>query len=72
VTPEQDTAGAVTAAGAYEHAARLADLVALRARREASWTPEQVWVRVERVEHLVAGLRARAQEAARLAGETPT
>jgi hypothetical protein len=52
-----------TAAAAYEDAARLADAVAERARRTATFDEHQVWVRVQYVEHLAVGLRAKAAAA---------
>lgn len=52
-----------TAADAYRHAADMAAAIAARARRR--WPLEPlVYVRVEEVEHLAAGLAARAEETA--------
>ena len=52
-----------TAAEAYRHAADLTGAVAARARRR--WSTDPVYVRVEEVEQLAAGLAARADEARR-------
>lgn len=50
-----------TAADAYQHGA---DLTAALATRVREYAPAQFpWVRVEYVEHLAAGLAARAEEA---------